>query len=439
MLRRDGSARLQFELAQQPNCDHLPSDISKGLLQTALMNHKIALEYDQEHSDILFNTGQILSIAAEEARSNDNDLQALKSYREALFYLERCLEQQDKEFKDLQQLAPASNASELNASNDEPLGAINERQEIWTSVVETVSPETLYDTLLEIENILSDVCTLRCQFEEEMLAWVKNTHENVILERFLKYAKQSRREDEATRKIAWFRFTFCDNAFRNGYISVSDFETESARAFRDITNNYDSQPSTPSILVKLDAQARMSQSLQRKILTSFSLGPGENEGLLDLQKNAWVHLSQALDLLSLTCEAHLAQEQSSAVIASYLRRGDCELARRWLGTIQPCSVATSNATMLSRNAKIYYKGAREFAKRWNDEQSREEATIKGAVANYLAQEVDEVFAREIAAIEAPTVEETVGEMIEEMLIVGADIADFGWSLDGLGMADQTQK
>ena len=382
----------------------------------------IALKHDPEHADLLFNTSQILISVAEETRSDNNDFEALRLYREALLYFEKCLKKQEEQFEDFQLLSQASVSSASATSNNFPIATGLEMKEVWTRVEEGVSRETLYDSVTEIENTLSAICTLRCPLDEEILSWVKNFHEQVVHERLNTYARQSHGEAEAAVKVAWFRFAFCDCAFRNGYIDLPGFEKEYSAAFQDIPRDIESKLPLPGIMVNIEAQIQLSQSLRRKILMSISSGGPEANDIYELQKSAWVQLSQALDSLSQVCKLQVAQEASSVPTALYQHRGDCELARRWLGqTVQPYSVAKSSEARLSRNAQVYYKGAKDFAKRAGDEQNKELATIKQAVASCLAGEDNQNLRQEIDTCDASTWQEAVEEMTKSLLLTDVDI------------------
>ena len=401
---------------------HLPKEISENLLQVALRSHMIALKYDPEQTDLLFNTGQILTSVAEEAKSDENDFKALELYREALVYFETCLNKQEKQMEDFQHMISASTSLVSHVSEDFPKQVELETQEVWTSIEETVSPVTLYETVLEIENLLSAICTLRCPFDEGTLVWVKSVHEQVVQERLDKYAGQAHQEAEAINRLAWFQFTFSDCTFRNGYIVLADFEREYTASFRRVPETTETEQPDSGILIQIEAHIQMGQTLREKILTNLSSRNTEANDLLGFQKSAWIHLSHALDSLSTVCQGQLGQKASSTSTALHLHRGDCELARHWLGqTAQPYSVAKSSAATLSRNAKVYYRGAKEFAKRAGDEEDIEVALIKEAVAGHLIGENDRSLMQEIDTCDASTWQDVIWEMTRSLLLLDADI------------------
>ena len=401
---------------------HLPKEISENLLQIALRSHMVALKCDPEQTDLLFNTGQILTSVAEEAKSDENDFKALELYREALVYFETCLNKQEKQMEDFQRMISASTSLVSHVSEDFPKQVELETQEVWTSIEETVSPVTLYETVLEIENLLSAICTLRCPFDEGTFVWVKSVHEQVVQERLDKYAGQAHQEAEAINRLAWFQFTFSDCAFRNGYIDLADFEREYTASFRRVRETTETEQPDSGILIQIEAQIQMGQTLRGKILTNLSSRKTEAKDLLGFQKSAWIHISLALDSLSTVCRGQLGQKASSTSTALHLHRGDCELARRWLGqTAQPYSVAKSSAATLSRNAKVYYRGAKEFAKRAGDEEDIEVTLIKEAVAGHLIEENDRSLIQEIDTCDASTWQDVIGEMTRSLLLLDADV------------------
>lgn len=98
-------ARLEFEVSEQPALvAKLP--ISRlDFLQQSLQSHKYALRLNEENTDILFNTAQILITLAEEIVENapDGDVDAsLPSswLREALELLDACFSRQEMVFEE---------------------------------------------------------------------------------------------------------------------------------------------------------------------------------------------------------------------------------------------------------------------------------------------------------------------------------------------------
>ena len=414
-------ARLQYDLTQQELLlEHIPNEISDRLLQTALDNHRLALQHDPEHTDLLFNTGQILTSTAEEAIADNDDLAALSLYREALQFFQRCLDKQEKELGALLQLGQASTRQKTDTGDGDLQNVKSDVRDVWTRIEETVSPEALYDTLIEMESTLSSMCAMSCPFGEEMLEWVKNQHDYSVCEKLLTYAKQIDRETEAMAILIRFRLSFCGCAFLNGHADMAIFERECTYARKAIVIEPQDPGWVSRATILADANIQTGDILQRKIQMNLAAHCEQWE-VDEMQKKASYYLGESLGLLASITHGKVGEIHKNDWAAIHLRRGDCELAMRWLGqTSHPYLKAQSSTTMLAENVKTYYADAYLYAEEKKRRSQKEEAAVKGAITSHLLGET-QALGWPISAYGIEAVHERAMNMAKRMLLVDADV------------------
>ena len=418
-----GRARLQFDLAQQEQLlDHLPNEIAEGLLQTSLESHRVALQYDHENPDLLFNTGQILNSIAEELGGDNNHADALSLYQEALGFFQRCFGLQEKQMIDLLQLDDPQPMSTGDANKHGTEKLITEEQEIWTSVEESISPGALCDTLIEMVDTLTRICTFCYPLSSDTLSSVEHMHTHFIHEKILKYGQQSGQQAKVRSKEAWLHYTLRDSAFRNRYIGLDELETELQKVIDSIPEFLMGSPlaNRSAAMLEIDIRQQFAETMRMSIVRSSGNIGSDANSVSELQRRAWLQLSKVLELLSDICKEQAAVDPPLTMSQLLLRRGDCEHARRWLGQSPSAfPIAVSSAALLLKNAVTYYRGAKGYADNERNKNLRNEAAIKEALTRAFTGEAQSLRSA-MEEFGASEVQEILEEMAQAVLVAEVD-------------------
>ncbi|KAF4554184.1 Hypothetical protein D9617_5g070610 [Elsinoe fawcettii] len=151
-------ARLEFEVSQQPNLVAKLPVPGQEFLQQALKSHRYALSLNEENTDILFNTSQILVALAElveDESDNDSFDPALPAswLREALELLDACFsrqemlfEEQTQAWNDQEQGGGVAISSEAGPPTPSSTGTAGTEQS--ATVQNAVAAQDLVDTAL---------------------------------------------------------------------------------------------------------------------------------------------------------------------------------------------------------------------------------------------------------------------------------------------------
>ncbi|KAL8842640.1 MAG: hypothetical protein Q9170_000415 [Blastenia crenularia] len=425
-------ARLQYGLAQQPRLlQHLPA-ASVDLLQTALDSHRYALELNQANADLLFNTGQVLTSLAElisESRYKSDQaplVDPLHLFQEALEFFQRCLGLQEYQFTQPEADGNASAQDSMdvdetardilkeNASGSTQSNGDRADEDTWAIIFEPVTHSTLLDTLLAQVETLTSLSGLLSVRRVGDPSWIEQYFQDVLQEKTTVATKESERQEEVGLIRAKFRCALADAGFSTTRIELLTYEREIIAAFEEI----DPSGNNPQALCdRADAElvfnANLYKSLEGKSGTLL-----ENSHKINVIR--WKHLTRALD--SLTAASKLPDAKNLARI--HLRRGDCELLRRRLGSAPSnYDIASKSEPTLLKNAETYYRGASRSAKAESTTNEEGEASIKEAVVAVLSGDQSK-FGRMTASNRAK-MQEMIEEMMEEGLLSEHDLENPG--------------
>jgi hypothetical protein len=156
---------LQYQILQEPRIQKYISANRVELLNDAIQSHRFALSLNQENADILFNTAQVLTTAAEvaqESKDGDGQWEAVALLKEAVELFSSCLSRQELEFSESQMRAQEVEAEVDLSSQPEHEGegeggvqlermstsSSSQAQQEWATVIEPVIARTLVDTAL---------------------------------------------------------------------------------------------------------------------------------------------------------------------------------------------------------------------------------------------------------------------------------------------------
>ena len=372
------------------------------------------------------NTAQVLTSLAEaitEGRksSEESRSQGLKLLQESLEFAQRCLAVQEFQLNEAQECEIEEDEDEYHGQSvkssdnsapdvtDAPKSSPSQdEEEVWATVLEPVTPSSLLDTAISQVETLTVICTLESSStsQEWPLAWVEEYYQNLLASKLSAFATASKRQNEARVAEAKFRCALADAAFRSSRIDLPTYLREVQESFQGLDMSDDPQ----GLCDKADAELAFSANVRQGSLPH----PENPDGMNELNKVCWKHITLALD--SLTAASKLSGAQNLARI--HLRRGDCELLRLSLGE-QPTryDLAIKSATVLLGNAGLYYRMAGRQATSGGLETQEEgrEAYVKELIVSILSDN-EEDFKKSSSELTQIDVQETVAELHEEGIL-----------------------
>lgn len=348
-------ARLQYENATHPRLvSQLQVPVLSALL-TALESHRYALHLDQDNTDVLFNTSELLTEIAEKIAEDDHqaDSDALPLLEEALELLQRCLlfqESQHTQFQEsLDQMNdsledPASPNHALSMSPTGVEGSLDEEQ--WALVVEPVTKDTLIDTVLALLGTFTTLCSILAGGEgvdrKSILSWIEEFSTKLLTTKLPAYIDNSDRRSETALRIAQFKSALLEAAFRSSMIDTKVYLTELEAAFAH---------------TDLDEGSYLVSAAHADCLMTFvSTATESNVQNLSIVPTVWDAFSVAI--ANLTNASKSRGLSLDEVTDTHSKRGDLSLLQYQLGK-PPISLtaAAQNAALSLKNAQIYYRNA----------------------------------------------------------------------------------
>lgn len=393
------------------------------ILQIALQSHREALILQQDNTDILFNTAQVLTSLAEavtegkrhseQRQTPQNQQEAMEWLREALELLQRCLSLQELKLTESEMQAGAG-AEEPTAGDDDAMqqearegSSESAEQEQWVAVIEPVTKSTLVDTAIAQLETLATLCGLLTFEHGSVVAWVEEYSSSLLKERIASYIEGTGRQHELLLARAKFIAAMADVSYRSGRIDLETYKRELNDAFE---NGLDLSSDPDGLCSRAEALIAFNSSLSDAALLH------QPDTLAQSTTLRWQSLSSALD--SLSAASKLPQAENLPKI--HIARGDAELSRWQLGR-PPWDYAPSsgNAATLLKNAQTYYRGAAALAKKDGGTSEETDASVKEAIALAVAgdrSKIDPLMAQSKGSVVA-----VAEEMIEESLVTATDL------------------
>ena len=273
-----------------------------------------------------------------------------------------------------------SDASHADAATISSNASNASEEEVWASIEEPTTKDTLLDTAIAQLETLTAICTLGTSYVHGDLAWVEEYYRTRLNDRIAFYLSGTSRQHEAALAKAKFVAAISEAAFKGGELNLSTYETELNAAFNSLDLDLTRDPQ--ALCDRADAYLNFNASVQ------VALQQAQLTELPQIGRTCWKQITKALD--SLTAASKLPDAENLPQM--HLRRGDCELLRLHLGEAPlRYDLAIKSAPTLLSNARVYFCGAATLAKRnggTDDEQ--EEAEIKEAIALALADDSEKL-------------------------------------------------
>ena len=338
-----------------------------------------------------------------------NKHEALRQLQEALKLFQHCLDLQESQF------ARAEHEQQINVETSTlDHGEISRSvpssptsgasiQEQWASIVEPITKDTLLDTCIAQIETLTDICGLiTSQDRDEGLLWIEEYLQSILNSKLALYEEGGDRKTEISLVKANLTCAYADASFRTGRHDLPTYEQELGSAF------------DPALDLSGCPRGLCDRA---EALLTFNSSVRAAAGVVELQERntaylnqiQWKHLSSAL--VDLKAASVLAEAQNLPRI--HMRRGDCELLRFRLGEAPSLYLpAQANATMLLKNAGVYYRGAASAAMAEKSSREELEALVKDAVVAMLEGDIEKTW----RLSEKQGTEQIWEDMLEEGLI-----------------------
>jgi len=358
------------------------------VLQEALESHRYALSINQDNTDALFNTSQVLTSIAEEYAKDDHrpDQDALQPLEEALELQSRCLSLQELELEEAleyqnalarQGASPLLDAESLSTmdahdedhdqdgggGNGEDVPVVSAEEDKWFSIVEPVTKDTLIDTILAQLGTLTTLCGIlsssTTSAPSSSLAWVEEYSSKLLNEKLPSLANDA--TAERLQEAALTRAIFVSSLLEAGY-RLSKIDAETYKRERDAAFH--------TAELKLEhSSAALIANANSLMAYSAALGEADNPTLVSAPTSAptsgpaarWSALSAAST--NLTAASKLPSLSAEETVQTHLLRGNCSLLQYQLG--HPPSVyqpAVANGAQLLKNADIFYRNAAKLSR-----------------------------------------------------------------------------
>lgn len=452
-------AVLQYQILQEPRIRKQISSNRISLLNEAIQSHRYALGLNQENADILFNTAQVLTTAAEVAQDSDVQTEALALLKEAVELFSSCLSRQELEYTESQAQAEGESAPQNEDDGDlERMStASSQPPPEWATVLEPVMPRTLVDTALAELSALTTLVSLTSTLDgadvndyrasagvaanliqhklPQYIALIPTTPEvteSKPTTRFLSLsdanptlhvdktpAPTSPREEaqnEANLAGAVFTAALTEAEYRAHLYSTRTYFDRIVSTFESIHASASQTPTHTVLTYSAFADALVAfASAVSEVSTSEAETPQETQGM------RWEALTRAQSLLAETATLLLSGVKGGDVpgeTSVALVRGNVEMLRRQMllsaeGDMSAVMPPETDAASLLRDAASYY--ARTAAAAVHDDEEREDARIKAAICSVL-QGGAMGDTLNFLVTGASRAQEIVGEMVEEGML-----------------------
>ncbi|EHY59388.1 hypothetical protein HRR83_001335 [Exophiala dermatitidis] len=416
-------ARVLLEIATHPILIGQLNVPLVEVLQQALNAHRYALSLDQDNTETLFNTAQVLTAIAE-AYANDSDRadhEALQPLEEALELQDRCLNLQEikleeslLEQREAEALFEAENSEPLPAeantqvSEDTNNSPRNGTEDQWFAVVEPLTKDTLIDTIVAELGTLTTLCSIISSSPgaapPSILGWIEEFSTKLLqtkLPPLLQDAEIERQQEVALAK-ANFSSALLEAGYRSGAIDASTYKRERDEAFR-----------APELGIEKNFAALLANT-NSLIAFNAALAEGDASGDASQASLRWNALSAAI--ASMATASKISTSVPDDIAETHFLRGNCSLLQHRLSqppiSFQP---AVANAAQLLKNADVFYRNA---AKLYQNDEQKAVSQLRAAVpqALQMGQDILSVSSANVQGRDRAWIVSQLEEMADEGLI-----------------------
>ena len=230
----------------------------------------------------------------------------------------------------------------------------HEMEQRWASVVESVTTDTLLDTILAQLGTLTTLCSILSNNPTTTDAHLNdielysNQVNNVALPELLKAEPELATQEhihDITLAQMNFQLNHTELLFHAGKVNLDEYQQILEEMYNKI-----------SAMTMADLNIAFSRGL---LTFSNAVGTGP---MSDVSAIRWKALSQALKVLADAAKLPGVKEQIDVLALTHLLRGDSSLMLKSLGDHpHSYSQAVTNASQLLKNAQVYYTNAFKLA------------------------------------------------------------------------------
>lgn len=393
---------MEFDLSQQPGLVAKLSISHVELLQQALASHRYALNLNNDNTDILFNTAQVMISIAEHAADAGSGAEGIPLLHEAVEILSACFSMQEDMLREEQRVNSTEEAVDSEHVHDrgQPEGGDDDDDddededddddsEAEAEYATIQAPITIGD-LLDTSRASLNALTLLANFSEPSelpkLVQMAQTLTNTTIPQLIKSLPDDERaetEPEVQLESAEFIAALASAEFKTSAVSFP--EILSRLAIFD--QQFDLETNVPAMCIYADALVDLSS-------TAVAFGSA------DFAPSCWTQLTKAQDLYARAVKVN-NDETKDRKAQIYESRGDVEMLRFRLASAPEAKLSASvqaSAPTLIKNAGTYYRGACNLFRADGDVVASKKAEIRGLIAGVLGEKISANVGPQVAAL-----------------------------------------
>ncbi|ORY19805.1 hypothetical protein BCR34DRAFT_471170 [Clohesyomyces aquaticus] len=406
-----------------------------NLLEETLRSHRTATALNADNTDVLFNTGQVLTSLAEALLEGGTQqtagVPARTLLEEAVDIFTKCLTNQQNEYEQIQrEIAQAKLSQDYQEVEQRPADEAARQESMetsstsseapgeWATVIEPITPETILETCTAQ---LGALATLISLYDPSDLAGIEQRAQGgletadtkiptmISLLQDSPFKKPPEEpapgptlsigyssavqepepspKDDALIAAANFRASIIEVTYRSGSANAAQYAEQIEQIFAPLVHS--SSSSTHLEPGTVDARSAYSDALfdLASAVAEKSQNSANSLALLADMEVQWTALTQAQTILTQLSSGSAATSLSPLRLANiFLARGDTDLFRFRISLLDVAKPAWVKSKMvLVSNAGVFYRGARTYAEQAGVPETRKAADAKAIVAEILKE------------------------------------------------------
>ena len=255
-------------------------------------------------------------------------------------------------------------------------------EEVWASVVEPVTVNTLQETCLAQLEGLKTLCSIQSKEHIEELALIEQIYRDKLSVKINLYSQNPENRKDAVLAKAAFLCVYAGARYRLLYSTISKFDVEFQSAILDAESLPRDSDDASILLMIADAHAEFNTSFEDRLQQNKEIQTGKVD-MGEANPILWKHLTYALELYA----SAIKVPKVPNLARIYIKLGDCELLRIRLGE-EPFmyDVAEKGQSTLIHNASVYYGAAKKALLRdpalAGTQEESDELDLKNALVSY---------------------------------------------------------
>ncbi|KAF2656688.1 hypothetical protein K491DRAFT_596444 [Lophiostoma macrostomum CBS 122681] len=410
-----------------------------NLLKETLASHRVATALGPENTDVLFNTGQVLTSLAEALLGKETqesaESPASTLLEEAVDLFTRCLASQQQEYEQMQIEIAKANAMQVeeapaleNSSDKIPAtqeametsSVSSEAPEEWATVIDPVTPETILETCTAQLGALTTLLSLynasnassvwfRAQYGmdtaqtkiPQLISVIEQSPSSKPAEEpaagpTLSLSSSSAVEgstspkDDAILAVANFQVGIAEVTYRSNSCTSEQYASQIESTFAPLLQEHPGSKDVSTYSVNVRASYADSLMSLSSAIPDSPYYTNQSPTLAADLEIQWKALTQAQTILTALSSGASATIASPTRLADiFLARGDADLFRFRISSFASAKASwVKSKGVLVANAGVYYRGARSYAEKAGLIEVQKTADAKAIVAEVLKAAVN---------------------------------------------------